>query len=157
RKTLPPDGVVCPSCGFDQRQNKKVARTWEPIARVWETNYSLATRLQFLAASLIIALVVGLPGTRAADLPLEPFLISWLVFGVFLAFLLGTFERIEFPRDRKGRAALTQTWRYFFIPIPPRRTEVRGFGSISTGQEHEAGIAEWFIFISLLCFGLLPA
>jgi hypothetical protein len=157
RKTLPPGGVVCPSCGFDQRKQKKVARTWDPLARAWDTNYSLTARLHILVASVAGVLILGLAGTSSAGLPWGPFLTSWLVFVVFLTFLLGTFERIELTRDRKGRATLTQTWRYFFVPVPPRRTEVRGFGSISTGQEHEAGFWEWLIFVSLIWFGVVPA
>src|SRR5438270_13864274 len=65
-KPMAPDAVVCVACGFDRRKGKKVARTYEPLARTWEASYTFRQRLTaFLAiqgVSLVTTTVANLLG-----------------------------------------------------------------------------------------------
>ena len=42
---LPPESVLCVRCGFHLTKRKKVLKTYQPIERQWETNYSRSSRL----------------------------------------------------------------------------------------------------------------
>jgi hypothetical protein len=156
-KEMAVEAVVCVACGYDRRRKKKLTKEYQPLARSWETNQPLRTRLTaFLAihgASLVLggvaALAMGRPGVVG-------FLLSWLFFGAVMAFLMGTYEKIDITRDRKGRVTLTKTWRFCFYPLQPRETDVRGFGEVITGQSYSAGVLEWLVFFSLLP-GLISA
>jgi hypothetical protein len=146
---------VCMACGFDQRTRKKVQREYQPLARNWETNMPLRQRaLVYLAVhggSLLLGLVPAIHGSSTVS-----FLACWAFFGLLLAFLLGTFAKIDLTRDRKGLVVVTVTWRFCFLPFPPRVTEVRAFGGVTAGQYDPSGFWEWFIFIWLLLPGVLP-
>jgi hypothetical protein len=85
------------------------------------------------------------------------FLGAWAFFGLLLAFMVGTFERVDMTRDRRGRVTLTRRWRVAFVPVAPRVTEVRGFGTVATGQWQDAGFWEWALFVWLLPTGVIPA
>ncbi len=157
RKEMPEGAVMCAACGFNRRTRRKHARTYQPIARVWETDLTLRQRLMWLAAGqgfhwFCAALGVA---TGTFDSP-WPFVVTWPLLTAVLLFLLGTYDRIEIVRDTKGRAKVTKMWRVFFVPTQPVTTEVRGFEGVTTGQWHDAGFLEWFVFLSLLCNGLIP-
>ncbi len=156
RKELPKGGVVCPGCGFDRRNNRKVTREFEPIHRVWDADMSLETRLRWLAAAQgfhwLLALLAVLAGQSV-----WPFFIAWPFFTAMLCFVLGTFDRITLTRDRRGRTRLIKQWRCFFVPLQPVTTEVRGFEGVTTGRWHDAGLLEWLVVINLIPLGLIPA
>jgi hypothetical protein len=156
RKAMTEEAVVCLACGFDLRKRKKLVKTYEPMARSWETTLSLQRRLIYFGIAMGGTLLLGGIATFDAVEAAGPFFYSWLFFGALMAFILGTFERIELTRNRKGRVTITQTWRYFFIPTQPRSHPVRGYGSISTGQMSDVGFWEWLIFAGLL-FGVISA
>ncbi len=44
-----------------------------------------------------------------------------------------------------------------FIPWPATRIDVRDYFSVITGARAPAGMLEWFVFLFLLGFGLVPA
>jgi hypothetical protein len=154
-KEMPEGAVLCAACGFNLRTRKKAARTYEPMARSWETNMSLRTRLLWLAAGeglhFVFATVLVLAGSSA-----WPFFVSWPLLTVLLCFVLGTYARIDLVRDTRGRVRVAIQWRAFFVPLPPQKTEVRGFEGVTTGEWHDAGFLEWFVLFSLLPWGLLP-
>jgi hypothetical protein len=156
KKEIEEGAKVCMTCGFDQRTRKKVKREYQPLARSWETNMPLGQRVVlFLAVhggSLLLGLVPAILGSSALS-----FLACWAFFGTLLAFLLGTFSKIDLTRDHKGRVRVTVTWRFCFIPFAPRSTEVRGFEGVVAGQYDPSGFWEWFIFCWLLLPGILPA
>jgi hypothetical protein len=156
RRLLAPGTVVCVSCGFDRRTRKRLTKEFEPLARSWETNMPLRQRLTLFAVGQGAVLLVGLlAALRGA--PLAGFLGAWAFFGLLLAFLLGTFERTDMTRDRRGRVTLTKRWRVAFVPLVPQETEVRGFGTVSSGQWQDAGFWEWFLFLWLLLPFVIPA
>src|SRR5690606_32164082 len=121
---LPTEAVLCIHCGYHQRKKKKVARTFQPLARTWETDYTLGQRLVFFAVLHGGALMLGLLGAALAGEGLVGYLASWFFFGLLLAFLVGTYDRLDLTRDRRGRLTLKRTRRICFIPciVTPLRT-----------------------------------
>jgi len=155
-KPLEADAVVCVACGFHLRKRKKVARTYEPLVRSWETNVPLRQRLAAFLAIQGPSLVAGVLGAVLAGGGLLVFLGTWFCSGMMLAFLLGTYERLDLTRDRRGRVNLTRTWRICFVPLQPAPIEVRGYEGLVNGRADESGFWEWFIFLTLLP-AVLPA
>jgi hypothetical protein len=156
RKEMEVGARVCVACGFNLRTRKKAQREYQPLERSWETNLPLRRRaLLFVGVhggSLLLGLVPAIHGSSTTS-----FLFCWAFFGTILAFLLGTFEKVDLTRDHKGRVVVRSTWRFCFIPFPPRSTEVRGFEGVVAGQYSPSGFWEWFIFFWLLLPGVLPA
>jgi hypothetical protein len=156
RKEMVRGAVVCVSCGFDQRRRKKLVRQFEPLARCWETNWPLARRLTVYVCVQGGSLVLGGLVASSADV-LWGFLVSWVYAGLLLAFLLGTYDRIEMTRDGRGRVTVTRRWRVAFVPLAPEVTEVRGFEGVVHGQWRDVGFYEWFLFFWLLPMAVIPA
>jgi hypothetical protein len=156
RKVMEPGSVLCASCGFDQRTRKKTIRTYETIARSWDCDIPFQTRLMYLGAAQgihwLLALMLLASGNSA-----WPFVVTWPFLTAILCFVLGTYDRIDLDRDHKGRVKLTKQWRFCFFPLMPVTTEIRGFEGVTTGQWHDAGPLEWFIFFFLLFMAVIPA
>jgi hypothetical protein len=156
RELLPPDSVLCVRCGFHVKKRKKVARTYQPIEREWETNVSHQKRLTVLWICEAVALGLGLTSVFGAGAGLGIFLGSFLSFTAIMAFLLGTFDRIRLTRDARGRVRLIKTWRFCFFERPPQTIDVRGYEGIVSGRRYDVGILDWLIFFFLLFPGLIP-
>jgi hypothetical protein len=154
-KDMAVGAVLCTSCGFNRQTRKKAGRTYEPIDRAWDSDMTLMTRLAVVGAMqgfhLFLTICAAVGGVAT------PFLVAWLPLTLLLCFVLGTYDRIELKRDTRGRVTLTQTWRFFFVPMTPRVTEVRGFEGVLMGQWNDAGPWEWLIFIVLCIAYVLPA
>jgi hypothetical protein len=149
-------GILCTACGFNLRTRKKAGRTYEPVARSWESDMTLTTRLMWVgvgqAAQVLLGVVFLLCGESA-----WPFVVTWPFLTFFLCFVLGTYDRIALTRDTRGRVKVVKTWRFCFVPCTPKETEVRGFEGVITGQWHDAGFLEWLVMFSLLPLGVIPA
>jgi hypothetical protein len=156
RKPMAIDAVLCTACGFDTKTRKRAKRTYEPIARVWETGQTMQQRLMWLGLAQgvhwTLAIFALLGGVSA-----WPWVVSWPFMTGMLAFIVGTFERVEIVRDARGRCEVTSAWRFAFWPMAPKKTEIFGFEGVTTGQDQEVGVIEWMIFASLLCAGIVPA
>src|SRR6185437_3398333 len=59
---LPPGSVLCVRCGFHLQKRKKITKTYQPIARQWETNASYPTRLTVFGICEVVSLTLGLVG-----------------------------------------------------------------------------------------------
>jgi hypothetical protein len=153
---LPADTVLCVRCGYHTREKKKVDQSYQPLARSWETNYPLSTRWLLFLGIQGISLLLGVAGALLAGEGLLGFLSSWLFAGAALAFLLGTFDRIDLIRDGRGRVTITRIRRIGFFPCAPVKIPVRGYEGVSSGKYAEGGFWEWIIFLCLLP-GVIPA
>ncbi len=51
---LPPGSVLCVRCGFHLTKRKKIAKTYQPIEREWETNASFQTRRTIFGIGAIL-------------------------------------------------------------------------------------------------------
>jgi hypothetical protein len=147
--------VLCLSCGFNLKTRKKAGRNYEPLARSWVTDMSLRTRLIWLAAAQGVHFTLMLMSI-AGGFGWWHFVVAWPLLMSMLAFVLGTYDRIDLTRDARGRVKVITRWHFFFVPIKPQETDVRGFEGITTGQWHDAGFLEWFLFFDLLSLGLIP-
>jgi hypothetical protein len=153
---LPAGSVLCVRCGYHLQKRKKITKTYSPIDRVWETNTSFQTRLTAFWSCQVVFTGVGLVGVFWGGADLSVFIGSMLGLAAMLAFLFGTFDRIQLTRDTRGRVQVTKTWRVAFYPRTPQTTTVRGFEGISSGQ-HRAVTAwdAWMLFFMLLS-GIIP-
>ena len=156
RKPMEIGSVLCAACGFDTKTRKKAKRTYEPIARSWETNQTLGQRLKWFGVAegvhWTMAVVAVLGGWEV-----WPWFVGWPLLTGMLVFILGTYERVEIVRDARGRAETTSYWRFAFYPMAPKTTELHGFEGVTTGQDQEVGFFEWMIFASLLFAAVVPA
>ncbi len=154
-REMAPESVVCVSCGYNRRTRKKVKKEYQPIARSWETDWPLRTRvLTFLViqgGSSFLGVLSAIFGASLND-----FALSWFLSGLMLAFLLGSYERIRITRDRRGKVELTKFWRIAFVPIPPKDVPVWRHEGIVTGKYLTAGYFEWVVFLGLLISNELP-
>jgi hypothetical protein len=147
--------VLCTSCGFNLKTRKKAGRTYETLARSWETDMSRVTRLTWLAGLQAFHLVLLFMSVVGGG-DWWGFVMAWPFLASMLCFVLGTYDRVDLTRDERGRVKVVVHWYFFFVPTRPQETEVRGFEGITTGQWHDAGILEWIIFIDLLMLGIIP-
>ncbi len=149
---LPPGGVVCTRCGWHLRRRKKLVKTYQPLARSWETNYSLRTRrtiwgvLQFLAFAGSLSLGASWPA----------FVGSMVLFALMTSFLLGTFDRLDLVRNDRGKVTLTKTRRICFFTAYELPIDVRGHEGVVTGRSSEVSGWEWLVFFFLLLSGIIP-
>lgn len=153
---LPPGSVLCVRCGYHLERREKVARTFHPMERVWETTASHPTRLIAYLSCEGAALVLGLTAVFWAGADLGVFLSAFFLFSGMLAFLFGTFDRIHLTRNTRGRVQLTKTWRVAFFPLAPQAIDVRSYEGIVSGQHREVSIWEYWIFFTLLFFAVVP-
>ena len=156
RKPMTIGAVLCTSCGFDTKTCKKSKRSYEPIARSWETNQTMQQRLLWFGVAQGVHWTLAI-FTLLAGFSAWPFVVAWPLMAGMLVFILGTYERVEIVRDARGRAEVISSWRFAFFPVAPKKTEVIGFEGVTTGQGNEAGVFEWMIFVTLLCAGVVPA
>ncbi len=155
QKELAPGAALCVACGYHLHERKRVAQTYAPIQRSWETDYTLAQRLTVFGILLGVTLVGGASAT-AAGAGAGVFAGSVFLFCLMGSFLLGTYARLEVERTSKGKVRLTKMWRACFIPLPAHPIDWRSHESIVTGQAREVDFWEWLVLTFLLIGGIIP-
>lgn len=153
---LPPASVLCIRCGFHLKKRKKIVKIYQPIDRAWETNAGYQTRLLIFWSCIAAFLGVGLAGVIQGEAPLGVFLFTFVFVTAILAFLFGSFARIQLTRNPRGRVQLTKTWRMAFFARPPQTLDVRGYEGIVGGRHREIGSWENMICFLLLGLGVIP-
>jgi hypothetical protein len=153
---LPPGSVLCVRCGYHFKKRKKIAKTYEPIQREWETNATLQKRLKVFGICVAIILVTGLIGVFMEEVSFTVFLGSLLGASAMLAFLLGTYDRILLTRTERGRVQVTKTWRVCFMENQPTTVDAHGYEGISSGQHRTVTSWDFLIFCLLLVSGIIP-
>src|SRR5207248_11236073 len=73
-----------------------------------------------------------------------------------LAYVLGTFDRIDVTRNHRGFATMTRTWRICFVPMPPTEIVLWQYSGVRCGTTRDADMMDWFLFGSLLASGIIP-
>jgi hypothetical protein len=154
-KSLPRGAVVCVHCGFDQQTGEKTERVYEKIDKQWEPGLPHAKRLGIflvvealaLAATLFWAFVSGEWGIL---------LFAWSFGAALLAFVLGTYPRVNLRRNAKGRCFLTRTFYFAFIPRPTVAIPWRECEGIVTGHLCEVDFWDWVIVVMILFYGIVP-
>lgn len=155
-RPLAEEAVVCTACGVDLRTGKKPVKTYERVERYWEAGMPLQKRLVVYGIIVGCFFVLGSVGSAlAGELPY--FLISFLFFCGLMAFLLGSFDRIDVTRNQRGQIRLTKTWRICFIPLAPQTFRMGDYEGLVSGQGHEVTVWDWLVVFFLLPAGIIPA
>ena len=152
---LEPGTALCIHCGLDRKTGKKAVLEYTRFERTWEPGLSYEGRLGLFRIVAGASFVLSI----ATAIFLGPWYISigpWVVFVAMMAFLLGTFDRTDLARDRRGNVRLTRTWRVVFVRRPTATIDLREYDGVVTGRSLDAGCYEWFIFFTLLPFFVLP-
>ena len=154
-RPVAPDAVVCTACGLHLESGTRAVRTYQPRSWQWEAGLPLRRRRNLFLAAQVIFLGLGLIAAIHDDY-LSAFLSSWLLFTLMLAFLLGTFDRIDLIRTKRGRAVLTRTWRIGFFARPTETIPLREYEGVTTGTARDVHILDWLIGFMLLPMGIVP-
>jgi hypothetical protein len=155
-KIIEPEAVVCVGCGYDLLKRKKHTRTFEPIKRRWEPGMSWSNRFRvFVAASVVGAFCAWVMAVSILG-EAGPAVSAWFGTTAMLAFLIGTFFRLDVERDRRGRARLWRTWYVFFVETRPQEIDLDSYNQFIRGRSTDSGFFEWWIFFQLLLYGLVP-
>ena len=152
---IPVEAVVCTSCGFDQKKGAKVAKTFEPIHRTWEAGWTFERRRKVFFIGQAITLSLGIIGSISLR---EYFLffLPWFLFTLLTVYLLGTWDRIDLTRNKKGRVVLKQTWRFFFMPQPTKTIPLGDYEGLSSGKWRDPDFWDWGIALFGLLMGIGP-
>jgi hypothetical protein len=149
--------AVCGRCGFNLDTGEPAGpKTYAPVDRRWDAGMppSLRHTLFLVAQSVVVSL--GLLGLYLHELPVLAFVVPWLFFTPILAFVVGTWDRLELRRNERGQVRLTKTWRICFLPRAAGVIPLREYEGVATGVDAEAGCWEWLIFVIMMGFGLIP-
>ena len=95
-----------------------VQKAYEKITRHWEAGLPLERRWRIFLAADAAALALSLVGAWLDD-SLFLFLGPWLFGTILLAFVLGTFHRLDFSQGETGKLHLTRSWRLCFFAQSP--------------------------------------
>jgi len=147
RKDLPPDARLCVHCGFNLETGKRPVKVFEEVHKIWEAGWPYARRRNLYILCQAVILPLGLLGAAFTG-RWAAFLTPWCTFSVLLAFILGTFDRLDFTRDRRGRTRLIKTWRYLFLARPPEVIDLRDYEGVATGPA-DKNIMDWIVCLAL--------
>src|SRR5262249_24870585 len=114
-KEMPVGAVMCTSCGFNQKKKRKATRTYQEIHKTWDTDMTVGQRLMWIGYFNAIHWTLAVV-SAAVDIGAMPFFVTWPLLMANLIFVVGTYDRVELERDRRGRVRVTTRWRFCFIP-----------------------------------------
>jgi len=148
RKQLPLDAKVCIHCGFNLETGKRPVKVFEEVNKTWEAGWPLERRRNLYVIWQGITLAANLVGAASTG-QWAAFLVPWFCFSVLLTFVLGTYDRLDFTRDQRGRVRLTRTWRIFFFPCEPETISLRDYEGVTTGPASN-NLMDWTVCLILL-------
>jgi hypothetical protein len=154
-RALPPEAVLCPSCGYDQKTGGRAQRTYEPLQRTWVAGWPFARRFQLFLLTQAIGVSLAYLGALLAG-SIVAFLAPWLIYTAVTAFLLGTYDRVDLTRNERGKVILRHTWRVFFVARPTERIRLAGYEGVATGRRPSGDFWDWLICIILFFAGIVP-
>jgi hypothetical protein len=158
RRLVPGGVAVCRKCGFNLDTGEAARRRrFTPVQVAWDAGMRPVWRRTLFLTAQAVVVSLGLLAVWSQGLSIFAFLCPWLCFTPILAFLLGTYDRLELARNERGQVRLTKTWRICFLRRPATVIRLREYESVSTGVEAESGCWEWLIFAFLfLGCGVIP-
>jgi len=154
-RRLEPKTTQCPGCGCDLKTGKKLKKTYTPVALSWETGWSFRKRLNLFVLGVMLTVVLGIV-LLVTEGGWASIVFSGFTSTALMAFLLGTYSRVDLMRDQRGRITLSKTWRAFFVERPPATFNVGEFEGVRTGFDRDVRFFDWFIACMLLPAGIAP-
>jgi hypothetical protein len=154
-QVLAEESVVCVACGFDLQTGKKSRKIYAPVDRSWEAGLSLRRRVTLFLVFQGVVLLSVLAGAWLTG-SLATFLVPWLLFTGLQSFVLGTYDRVDLSRNKRGKVFLSKTWRVCFHALPPEPIKVSDYEGVVTGLFYETTFWDWIIFLNLFLSGVLP-
>jgi predicted RNA-binding Zn-ribbon protein involved in translation (DUF1610 family) len=155
RKQVPVGTKRCPHCGYNFETGERPVKVYTEVHRVWEAGMPFTKRRLLFIACQILVLPMAVLGAVTTD-AWAAFLTPWFFFTLLLAFLLGTFDRLELTRDKRGKVRLTKTWRVFFVSRPTQVIRIWDYEGVATGPA-DRNCLDWAICFLLLPAGVVPA
>ena len=84
-------------------------------------------------------------------------ILRWSLGTSVLAFLLGSYSRINLIRSKKGKIKLTRTWRICFWPLETEDLRWQEYGSLVMGlSHHKTDFLDWVTMGWLLTLFVIP-
>jgi hypothetical protein len=147
--------MLCPSCGFNHETGTKAERVYEPVARTWEAGLPFERRMRlFIVTQVVMVFMAALSSWATGNLfAIMP---SWTMIAGLTAFLIGTYDRVELTRTRRGKVSLKHTWRFCFVERPTRSLPLGQFEGITKGKSHDPSFWDWVGCFLLLGFAIVP-
>ncbi|MCI0464280.1 MAG: zinc ribbon domain-containing protein [Gemmataceae bacterium] len=137
---LPDDAVLCVNCGLNLQTGKRlktVVTKERKVIQGWDRDLGgRPIRMRFVLAAILggVATVAAVVG--GALLPLEHrvliALLVWLVCGLTIVGVLGTFTRVRVRQDGKGNIVVGIAPSFFFIKLGERTTKLSKFNALWT-------------------------
>ncbi len=150
--------MICPACELNLETGEKPVKVYDKLERHWETAMPFRQRMTIYLICQAVIFPVGMIGVFVAGGGhLGLFLPPWLTFTVLLAFVLGTYDRLDLARNKRGQVRLTKTWRICFFARPAITIPLREYEGVVTGLARDVGCLDWLIVLILLPAGILPA
>jgi hypothetical protein len=154
-KELPANAATCPACAAKDRAVEKPPKVYAPVEYHWEAGWSLHKRvIAFIACQAVV--LPGLVYTVAQTGEWWGSFTIWFFFTAVLAFVAGTYDRVDLERSRRGRVKLSKHWRVLFFPGRTTRYDVLEFEGIRTGMARDVDFSDWIIMFLFLPAGVFP-
>jgi hypothetical protein len=148
------DAVACVGCGYNYATGEQAKREYTPVARFWDGGMPVPRRWGLFGAGQAFSITL-LGGAVLADI-LVAGLISWVISSLLLAYILGTFARVEVLRTRGGNVMVTKRWHFCFVPLKPMRIQILAYEGVRVGVARDADLWDWVLFFILLGYGIIP-
>ena len=153
---LPADAALCTRCGLDMNTGEKAVREYQKIDKHWESSLSLDRRKKiFLICEALVILQTILLAVLRHDWTL--FVFPLLTITSLLAFLLGTYDRLDITRTAKGQVRFHKTWRFCFYPRPTKKFIPWEYEGIKSFESHSFRLMDFMMLALLALMGIVPA
>jgi hypothetical protein len=149
------EAEVCDRCGVNLKTGKKPPRVYQALEKRWEAGLPLSRRLRLFLIAQAVFVPLGLFGAYTMG-SLWLYLTPWVGFTALLAFLLGTFDRVDLSRTSRGKVHLARTWRVCFWELQPVSVRLAEYEGVVTGKFREVDFWDWLVLLTLLSMGLIP-
>ena len=154
QRSMADDGVLCVACGYNIDTGAQAMRVFEPVLRSWEGALSCRSRLLLMGIGEVLGLL-ALVGAFFADILIAG-LVSWVGLNALLLYLLGTFDRIDISRTRRGYVNVTKTWRFCFVPRKPKHIVLQHYAGVVTGMRNDVDGWDMLVLGTMLAMGIVP-
>jgi hypothetical protein len=153
-KPVEPRATVCEACAYDFEAGKTPEKVYTPFEREWEAGAPFGRRFQYFLLSVVVFFLLGLVGTISSGEWLS-FVLSWLTFAGMLAFLFGTFDRVNLTRNARGQVRLFHAWRFCFVNWTSARVPLKDYEGVVSGRVSESNLTNMLVFACLVLSGLM--